>query len=134
MNFPSILTPWRWQHFSPDELRCKCGCGKVDMAPDFLDRLERLRVAFARPMPISSGFRCPSHNLAVSATGATGPHTTGHAVDVRVSRKDAYDLAALAMRLNFTGIGFAQKGAARFIHLDDLPDAPGQPRPTIWSY
>jgi len=29
-----------------------------------------------------------------------------------------------------------QKGphAARFIHLDDLPDAEGQPRPTIWSY
>jgi zinc D-Ala-D-Ala carboxypeptidase len=40
----------------------------------------------------------------------------------------------LALEQGFTGIGVSQKGAIRFIHVDDLPDAPGQPRPTIWSY
>ena len=103
-------------------------------APEFLDRLERLRVAFNRPMPLSAGFRCPMHNMAVSETGATGPHTTGHAVDVKVTRGEAYALTLLACRLGFTGLGFAQKGAARYMHLDDLPDAPGQPRQHVWSY
>jgi len=135
-GIPAVLAPWRWPHFTPDELRCRCGCGRVDMAPDFLDRLEQLRVAFGRPLSVCSGFRCPAHNAnpLVSHSGDRGPHTTGRAVDIRIGRGDAYALNALAPALGFTGIGFAQKGDARFIHLDDLPDAPGQPRPTVWSY
>jgi hypothetical protein len=49
---------------------------------------------------------------------------------------DALELVALALAYGFTGIGVNQKGAhdGRFIHLDDLDNAPGQPRPCIWSY
>lgn len=36
--------------------------------------------------------------------------------------------------MKFTGIGIQQKGGDRYIHLDNLPNAPGQPRPTVWSY
>ncbi len=34
------------------------------------------------------------------------------------------------------GIGIKQKGdyASRFVHLDDLPNGSGQPRPWCWSY
>lgn len=104
------------------------------MDPGFLDRLMRLRSLYGRPMKISSGYRCPKHNAAVSSTGADGPHTTGHAADIAVSRADALRLMWLAEDAGMTGVGVAQKGAARFIHVDDLPDGPGQPRPTIWSY
>jgi hypothetical protein len=48
-----------------------------------------------------------------------------------VNRADAYRLAKLAFDHGFTGIGINQKGGGRFIHVDDLADAP---RPTIWSY
>jgi hypothetical protein len=40
----------------------------------------------------------------------------------------------LALAKGFTGIGVQQKGGGRFIHLDNLPNGPGQPRPTVWSY
>jgi hypothetical protein len=40
----------------------------------------------------------------------------------------------LALEAGFTGIGVAQKGSGRFMHLDDLLNDEGQPRPTIWSY
>jgi RimJ/RimL family protein N-acetyltransferase len=46
----------------------------------------------------------------------------------------AKEAATAALALGFTGMGFQQKGNSRFLHLDDLPDAPGQPRPTVWSY
>lgn len=101
---------------------------------DFMDRLGKLRAAFGKPMPVSSGYRCPEHNARVSSTGATGPHTTGRAVDVQISGKDAFKLLSLAAYFGITGIGVNQKGphAKRFIHLDTLPE--GGKRPATWSY
>lgn len=122
------LTP----HFTRAEMSCRCGCGLVPPA-EFMLRLEGLRVAFGRTMKVTSGARCPAYNAKVSGTGLTGPHTIG-AVDIDIARREAYDLVALAPKHGFTGIGFKQHGANRFMHLDALPDAPGQPRPTIWSY
>lgn len=103
-------------------------------AQDFMDKIEGLRVAYGRPLSVSSAARCPAHNAKVSGTGRTGPHTTGRAIDLRVSHADAWHLLSLAMRYGFTGIGVQQKGGGRFLHLDDLPNAEGQPRPTVWSY
>ena len=120
-------------HFSKGELACRCGCGMLP-AQDFMDKVETLRVAFGKPLRVTSAARCPEHNSRVSRTGRTGPHTTGRAIDFGVDRGDAYQLASLAFASGFTGIGFQQKGAGRFLHVDDLPNKPGQPRPTVWSY
>jgi zinc D-Ala-D-Ala carboxypeptidase len=118
--------------FSDAELACKCGCGLLP-PPAHRAKLERLRERFGKPLIVTSGARCPAHNARVSSTGSTGPHTKG-ATDVGVRGADALRLIDLALEQGFTGIGVSQKGLVRFIHLDDLPDAPGQPRPTIWSY
>lgn len=130
-----------WAHFTEAELRCKCrdaACPRLAMQEAFMEHLEALRVAFGQPMPICSGFRCPSHNHRVSKTGLTGPHTTGRAVDVRIALEPAYELLQLALEQGFTGVGINQKGpeAGRFIHLDDLTLADGfiHPRPRVWSY
>jgi zinc D-Ala-D-Ala carboxypeptidase len=121
------------RYFKPSEFACK-HCGANLMQADFLRDLDELRHEFGRPLIVSSGYRCPDYNANVSATGRTGPHTTGRAVDLRARGGDAYDVLSLALELGFTGIGVAQKGSARFLHLDKLPDAPGQPRPFVWSY
>lgn len=126
---------WRWPHFTRTELACRhCGAFKMDDA--FLDRIEHLRALFAKPMPVSSAYRCPEHNARVSSTGPDGPHTTGKAIDILVAGSDADRLLGLAYGLGFTGKGVSQKGRreARFIHIDDLANGPGCPRPTIWSY
>ncbi len=108
----------------------------MEMDEEFLERLEQLRVVFGRSMPVTSAFRCPNHNAQVSKTGFTGPHTTGKSIDIAVSGQDAFDLLALAFLHNFTGLGISQRGphSKRFIHLDNIGDGPGRPRPTIWSY
>ncbi|MBM3273067.1 DUF882 domain-containing protein [Candidatus Kaiserbacteria bacterium] len=120
-------------HFSALELECRCGCGMLP-EDDFVDKLEGLRVAYGRPLRVTSGARCPKYNAKVSTTGETGPHTTGRAVDLAVERQAAWRVLDIAFQLGFTGIGVQQKGPSRFIHLDDLPNKPGQPRPTVWSY
>lgn len=124
-----------WKYFQLDEFKCHCGCGRNLIEENFVDKLEKLRTDFGAPLVVSSGYRCPEHNARVSSTGRTGPHTTGRAVDFLVERAEAYILLEVALDSHqFTGIGVNQKGAGRFIHLDDLQNGPGQPRPTVWSY
>ncbi len=122
-------------HFSKNELACKC-CGNAKMEDGFMERLEELRVRFGKGMRLSSAFRCSEHNSEVSKTGKRGPHTTGRAVDVLTRGKDAHRLIELATQLGFTGIGIKQNGSheKRFLHLDDLQEAEGRPRPWVWSY
>ncbi len=100
------------------------------MQSAFVDRLDELRDRLEFPLRVSSGYRCPAHNARVSSTGLTGPHTTGLAADLAVERWAAYEVLRVALEMRFQGIGVAQKGAARFIHLDDVIDG----RPTVWSY
>ncbi len=124
---------WRWNNFTADEFKCR-HCGAHIIIPEFMDKLQAVRTEYGKPMKITSGYRCSQHNSAVSDTGLTGPHTTGRAVDIQVSGKDALRLLVLAVKHGFTGIGVKQHGlfGARFLHLDDLPD--DTTRPSIWSY
>jgi uncharacterized protein YcbK (DUF882 family) len=123
----------RWRYFAADEFACKhCGHNQIDA--DFVTRLDNLRHEYGKPMVISSGYRCPEHNAAVSSTGRDGPHVSGKAADIAVSGADARRLLGLAIALGFSGIGVQQKGSGRFLHLDDLDDSSNRPRPWLWSY
>jgi uncharacterized protein YcbK (DUF882 family) len=115
-----------YPNFTEVEFRCR-HCGKQEMKPEFMGRLQALRDVYRKPMTITSGYRCPDHPVE-KAKATPGIHSTGLACDVGVQGADAHELLRLAMHLGFTGIGVQQKGAGRFIHLD-LRSAP-----TVWSY
>ena len=120
-----------WPNFEEHEFACKCGCGKADMEPGFMNFLQYMRDDFGMPMFVSSGFRCREHNAEVSETGFDGPHTTGKAVDISVSGVSAHTLLSLAFRYGVEGIGIHQRGKKRFIHLDMITEGT---RPWVWSY
>lgn len=120
-----------FNYFSDNELRCRCGCGELKFNPETRLRLNKLRHVLGFPLAVTSGYRCPAYNNKI---GATQTHATGQAVDIAVSRKQAYDLISLAAEYGFTGIGINQKGQGRFVHLDDLPQTDERPRPHVWSY
>lgn len=120
-------------HFTSAELTCKCGCGMLPRQ-DFMDKIERVRVRFGKPMHVTGPARCPKYNNQVSTTGLDGPHTTGRALDIGVRGEDALKLILIAVSEGITGIGVSQKGDSRFIHLDDIPNDAKHPRPYIWSY
>jgi uncharacterized protein YcbK (DUF882 family) len=122
------------EHFKNHELACK-HCGENRMNETFLSALEDIRRAYGKPIHLTSAYRCPTHNMRVSSTGMSGPHTSGCAVDISVAGKDAYLIVRLAMIHGMKGIGVKQKGDwnKRFIHID-MCEQDNIPRPRIWSY
>ena len=119
----------KYPNFKPSEFACK-HCGKVEMQPAFMAKLQQLRNAYGKPMIITSGYRCPEHPVEAKKS-SPGVHTMGLACDVAVQGTDAYNLLKLALAFEFTGIGVQQKGGGRFLHLDTMRLAP---RPNVWSY
>lgn len=116
-HFPDFdLTGWRWPHFSPRELACRCGghfcAGEYWHDAGFLDALETLRAAMGQPLIVNSGHRCDQWNASVGGA----PHSMHRtiAVDLALAGQDRFALLAAAERLGFTGIGLART----FIHLD----------------
>jgi zinc D-Ala-D-Ala carboxypeptidase len=123
---------WPWNDFTPKEMACR-GTGKLMIVPEFMQRLQLVRNTMEIPLIVTSGYRSPEYNTSV---GGGYPHTTGRAVDIQISGKDAHRLIKVATNWGFTGIGVKQKGAyaGRFIHLDDLETDGDTRRPWIWSY
>lgn len=125
------------KYFTEDEFRCAC-CGASEMKMSFMLGLDELRRFAGFPLVVSSGYRCPDHNDAVSSTGRNGPHTTGEAADIRIYGEQALTLLMHVHRVGITGVGISQASKtahnARFMHLDTLPPGDGRPRPWLWSY
>lgn len=117
-------------YFNDAELSCNC-CGENNFSDITLAKFNALREDAGFPMAMTSGYRCQEYNTKI---GATQTHATGQAGDIACTHKQAYRLIELAPKHGFTGIGVKQKGSGRFIHLDDLAEIPGRPRPHIWSY
>ena len=107
------------------------GSGQLFMDYLFLASLDDLRDKCGFPFIITSGYRTPEYNNQVSSTGYDGPHTTGKAADILVSRSNARIVLHHALEMGcFTGIGIHQKGEGRFIHLDTLE----RDSNALWSY
>lgn len=143
-----------YEFFSERELQCrcgKCGLGQEDMSPIFMSRLVTLRQNARVWMIVNSAVRCEEYNSQVSNSGRNGvpgPHVPqetptekekkGHAVDIAIYGKDLVRVMFIMgeMRIGITGIGLRQKGpyGIRFLHIDDLHEVPGRPRPWIWTY
>ena len=116
----------RMPHFTFEELACK-HCGHCHVSESFLYALNTLREDYGKPMPVNSCFRCEYHPVELKKD-KPGEHSRG-AIDVGVSRGEAYDLLSCAMRQGcWRGLGFSQKGGSRFLHLDM------RKTPMIWSY
>ena len=126
----STTPPWRY--FDPAiDTRLACShCGRMEMQDSFMQKIGRIRHEVGVPLRVTSGYRCPVHNNAVSSTGENGPHTTGHAVDIAADSRLRYHLVNAALAEGITRIGIAKT----FIHLDDLTPADGVPDQVIWTY
>lgn len=107
-------------HFDSSEFTCKCGCNKNYIDRKLVEKLENLRGDMnAHSIVITSGYRCPSHSVAVGGQ-STDAHTVGIAADCIVYKEkgipyDVETVAEYAERLGFTGIGLMKDNA---IHLD----------------
>ena len=102
------LTP----HFRLGEFACRC-CQHVYIDGRVPSLLEGLRALVGQPIYINSAFRCPSHNRAVGGAKAS-QHLEGTAVDIRCPGLRPEELAPLARKIGFNGIGIYPG----FVHAD----------------
>ena len=108
------------EHFDSNEMKCKCGCGKTVVKQSLIDRLEKLYdVMNASKIIIHSGYRCPTHSVAVGGY-SNDAHTLGFAADCTVydQNEKPYSVetvAYYAAKIGFGGIGMMNGNS---IHLD----------------
>ena len=123
----------RFEFFSDEELKCRCGncgMGADDMDVEFMAEVIELRREIGVPFIVTSAIRCPEHNNQVSSTGLNGPHTTGKALDIRANSR----LRSLIMQKAYEK-GFNRFGVARtFLHIDGLTFAEGFDEDVVWTY
>jgi len=50
------------ENFTENELKCKCGCGRLNIDNEYLVRLQAFRYILGRPIKINSACRCVKHN------------------------------------------------------------------------
>lgn len=117
------------QNFTEDEFACHCGSCPQSRDPmvdvGFIMTLQKMRNRYGRPIKISSGVRCVSHNQAVGGSPSS-KHLIGIAADlVCSSASDRYWLLKYAMEAGFTGIGVGRD----FLHVDSRDGAP-----VVWTY
>ena len=105
------------ENFTEDELKCRCGCGRLNYDNEFLIRVQAYRYMLKRPMTVTSPCRCIKHNANVG-----GEPTSCHECETKKATaldffctdlKQAYFLATGSGLFNEV-IYYSDKG---FIHL-----------------
>ena len=82
-------------HFARGEMRCPC-CGRGAVALALVLALEDLRTLYGRPVRITSGWRCQTHNREVGGHPQSR-HLIGCAVDVAPLNRDRERWEALRL-------------------------------------
>lgn len=114
------------KYFRDSELECRCGCKTLNVAPELLILLDKLREALGHAVILTSACRCAKHNTAVGGT-SNSAHLTGQAADILChDGAYRYRLITEALKL-FPRIGISKE----FIHVDiDTTKKIN----TIWTY
>ena len=107
-------------HFAGHEFGCSCGCGRVLVSVDLVQKLEVLRSVRGLPVHVHDGFRCCVRQLRID-----GPrrlrrsfHTIGLAADITIPKLSMEDLHRLVRECWF-GIGIGGVGFyPTHVHVD----------------
>lgn len=104
------------KNFNERELACR-HCGEVILVPRLVLLLQKIRDAIGKPITITSGYRCPTHNRNIG--GATqSRHMQGQAADIVVNGMTPAQVAKVAEKCGAGGIGVYKSG---FTHVDVGP-------------
>ena len=119
----------KYPEFLQSDFACKCGCGKADMDPDFMQRLQKL-CKYVGPMEVTCGFRCSNHPEEREKLRG-GAHSIGHAADLQYSSaRQLAAILAVAESWGFKGLGIH----SQFIHLDDDHPYLDRVKCVAWAY
>ena len=115
------------EHFTIEELQCKCGCGLMKVQQRAIEILERARVLYNKPIHIASAFRCAKRNFEIGGKPGSA-HLTGWAFDPIKPEggEDTWNLLQAFIKAGFFGFGYGN-GKIHF----DIDPVHG---PRSWTY
>ena len=107
------------KNFTKSEFECPCGCGQQSVDMELAEKLQLLRDKVDRPLKITSGYRCITHNAAVGGS-QNSKHRYGMAADWRTENRSINPVALgiLAQAVGFGGIGIYWYAGNMFCHAD----------------
>ena len=111
------------QHFNSKEFECPCSKCDNDtqvISENLIKKLELVRNDYGKPINVSSGYRCPAHNVEVGGA-VDSAHVKGLAADLIPSLITLDDLDSLyeSCYSIFDNIGDGRR--LKFVHVDDRP-------------
>lgn len=113
------------EHFTREEVVCKCGCGYSLIDRTLLDMLENARKLACVKFIINSWCRCQAYNDSLPNSVPDSAHIKGLAVDISAKLNKQIILKSLR-KAGFKRIGIAKT----FIHVDVDMDKPQKE----WTY
>lgn len=107
------------KNFDRYEFQCPCGCGQQSVDTELAEKLQLIRDKVDRPLKITSGYRCITHNAAVKGSSGS-KHRYGMAADWRTENRSINPVALgiLAQAVGFGGIGIYWHSRGAFVHAD----------------
>ena len=96
------------KYFKKEEFTCKCGCGLNNIDLKLVKILDELRAYFNKPIRVSSGCRCKTHNKAVGGV-SNSRHILGKAADIVLVGGSKEELLAKCKE-------YVAKGKARYTY------------------
>lgn len=114
------------ENFFTREFCCRCNstrCHFTLVHPRLVEVLQTLRHLLARPLIITSGFRCRTHNK-IAGGRPRSYHTRGMAADILCHQPEHMEeLIEAASDISAVG-GIGRYSKRRFVHLDVRPREP----------
>lgn len=80
------------KNFTKSEFECPCGCGQQSVDTELAEKLQLIRDKVDRPLKITSGYRCITHNAAVGGS-QNSKHRYGMAADWRTENRSINPVA-----------------------------------------
>lgn len=103
------------KHFREAEFACKCGCGASEMKEKLIKTADKVREHFGKPITVSSGRRCSTHNARVGGV-SNSRHLSGKAMDFCVNGLPSSEVLAYVQKLPEIRYAYAIDGS--FVHMD----------------
>jgi hypothetical protein len=93
-------------------------CSSTQVDENLVKYLQKIRDHFGKPVTISSGYRCATHNKNIG--GATNSrHSKGQAADIYISGVTPAEIAKYAESIGILGIGLYETDKdGHFVHVD----------------
>jgi uncharacterized protein YcbK (DUF882 family) len=112
-------------NFSRSEFECSC-CQTGEVSGSVVEKIQKVRTAYGKPMGITSGYRCSRHNKEVGGK-PTSSHLKSLAIDVHCESSRERKILLPLLLKEFRRVGIANN----FIHCDDDMD---KDKDVCWTY